>query len=572
MVLVESWLSVILRLLSLRASTPGDGVLKSQTIVPPTITPELSRYVEGMMEKFAVPGLSLGIIHSRDQIIEEYGHWGIRSEDGDEVTKKTLFSIGSCSKAFATAALGILMDDFSNGRNVTALPPSITKFSYDTKVHELFPGEDSDWKLVDKWASSKANLRDVLGHVSGLPRHDLSYTAADSPKDVVRRMRHLKPTFELRERFSYNNQMFILAAHIIATYSGKPYKTFVKERIFDPLGMSSTTFSAQEAERSGHFSQAFTTDNRRIPFWLADIEELITGAGGIISNTVDMNKWLAMLLNDGVDPRSNLTVVPKFAFDEVTTAHYIVSGKTDNPSFSVNGYGMGWARFSYKGFDVITHNGGLPGFLTTVAFVPSQRLGVVSFINTAIAPTVNSAVLYSILDRIAGSPPDSVPEAPRTVHPVVQGVPSTLSLEAFTGTYNDTGYGSIAFCSSASTSEYCKGVLSDFAAVYPDQPQHNRTLYAAWPRVWIRHVRLVHYDGNSFRLGGMTLFPNGHGRNHTPFAERPGEVDYVAEFDVKDGVVKGLAFYGGFAEDVEQPVQTGEGNLTEIADVYFRKV
>lgn len=63
------------------------------------------------------------------------------------------------------------MDDFAEGRNVTSLPPGLTELTFDTKIHALFPERDSDWQLADKWASEKANFRDILSHVSGMPRY-----------------------------------------------------------------------------------------------------------------------------------------------------------------------------------------------------------------------------------------------------------------------------------------------------------------------------------------------------------------------------------------------------------------
>jgi CubicO group peptidase (beta-lactamase class C family) len=79
---------------------------------------------------------------------------------------QTLFYIGSASKAFTASAIGILMDDFATGRNVTPLPPGLKAFDWNTKIKDLLPEE---WKLKDEWASDKANIRDILSHVSGLP-------------------------------------------------------------------------------------------------------------------------------------------------------------------------------------------------------------------------------------------------------------------------------------------------------------------------------------------------------------------------------------------------------------------
>jgi len=143
-----------------------------------------------------------------------------------------LFNIGSCSKAFLSASLGILIDDFAQGRNTTPLPTvtGLSSLSWKTKLSDIL---SSDWELSDPWASQKANLIDILSHVSGMPRcvqtfldprrprpsqeklndlclinsHDLSYKRNDSALDITRNLRNLRPSHELREKFLYNNQV-----------------------------------------------------------------------------------------------------------------------------------------------------------------------------------------------------------------------------------------------------------------------------------------------------------------------------------------------------------------------------
>ena len=120
--------------------------------------------------------------------------------------------------------MGILIDDFAHGRNVTPLPFELQVFDWHTKARDLLP---NDWRLMDEWASEKASIRDILSHASGIPRydlltlirdillsiwviwrrHDLSYGPSDSPADLIHRLRHLRPSFEPRERFQYNNQV-----------------------------------------------------------------------------------------------------------------------------------------------------------------------------------------------------------------------------------------------------------------------------------------------------------------------------------------------------------------------------
>jgi hypothetical protein len=71
------------------------------------------------------------------------------------------------TKAFTAAGLGLVMDDFAQGRNVTPLPDNVSHFSWDTKIKDLLP---NDWKLMDPWASEAVSIQDALSHVSGLPR------------------------------------------------------------------------------------------------------------------------------------------------------------------------------------------------------------------------------------------------------------------------------------------------------------------------------------------------------------------------------------------------------------------
>ena len=94
-------------------------------------------------------------------------------------------------------------------------------------------------------------------------------------------------------------QLYYFAAHIVDTYSGKTYTEFVKERIFDPLNMSTTTFSPQEANATGLLSQSWAFVGRRIQVIIEDpaTANLIAGAGGIISNVVDMVRGKLMLLD-----------------------------------------------------------------------------------------------------------------------------------------------------------------------------------------------------------------------------------------------------------------------------------
>jgi hypothetical protein len=81
----------------------------------------------------------------------------------------------------------------------------------------------------------------------------------------------------------------MVASYIIETYSGKHYTSFVEDRIFAPLGMSSSTFSPAKAAKTGKFTQGWTSSGRLLPEWFSeDMVPLMAGPGGVISNAVDM--------------------------------------------------------------------------------------------------------------------------------------------------------------------------------------------------------------------------------------------------------------------------------------------
>ncbi|KAI0070057.1 beta-lactamase/transpeptidase-like protein [Panus rudis PR-1116 ss-1] len=588
------------------------------------ITPALSQYAEALLRNYSAPGLSVGVVHLQDETpVFEFGAWGNRTENGDHVTPESLFEIGSTSKAFLATSLGILMDDFANGRNITLLPPNLDIFNWKSKVKDVLPGE---WKLLDKWANEKARIKDILNHVSGLPRHDLSYEPGESPADVVRRLRYLKPTRELREEWQYNNQMYVVGAYIVEKYAGQSYPAFVKSRIFSPLNMTSSTFSGTKAEATGHLCHAFIdpydpngngTDGspkRRIPFWLSDKDQegLLAGAGGIVSNTIDMTKWLATLLNKGIEPNTKTRIIPRDTFEQTTAAHVVVPSipMSDSRLFQpVSGYGMGWLRYTDNGRELVTHSGGLPGFLTSVEFLPNEGLGFVSFVNSD-AFYINGAITQAMVQNVFGPQAENVtvtssgPFVAKAKGDMQLKTPPkspALPIESYAGTYSNPAYGTFTLCTTSSNTAYCRAVLTNFTTVFPDEHPGTQSLYAAWRRIWISHFVLSpsssllsseepvrpdiqpNSNKHSFSLQAWSLFPKGYGKNKAPFATAAASpLPISAAFVVEDGAnntagsalkpkVKGLGFPGGFEVPVTRDFIPDE-RLKEDSLVYFERI
>ncbi|KAJ3557983.1 hypothetical protein NM688_g1175 [Phlebia brevispora] len=546
-------------------------------------TPELSTFIEEVVDNENIPGLSLAVVHG-EQYTTEFKTWGRKTEDGDEMTSDTIFYLASCSKAFLSASIGILMDDYEHGRNATPLPSGLSRFDWYTKVKDILP---DDWKLMDEWASEKATMRDILSHQSGLASHDLSYGRNDTPLDVVRKMRHLRPAFELREKYHYTNQMYILGSYVISKYSGMSYMNFVKRRIWEPLNMSSTTFYESEASRDGKLTQAWTRTGRRIPIWMHDEQApLNAGPGGIMTNTVDMVKWVRTLLNSGVDPISGTVIIPKSTFDTVTSVQIPVDKRAVRPEFSITGYGMGWKRLSYQGHEIILHAGGIPGFLNWVVFLPSDNLGFVALANAGEKVDQVLMIIYRIIEDYLGLQRKYSPQLVSAIQnkaTIELVIPSNnhsrsssppLPLEDYAGVYVNPGYPNITLCAPTGDSSACIQALKAFS--HFEDVKQSQTLYAIISSLWITHGRLQHVKEHTFEMSGTYLFPHGYGKDQSSFEtwER-GSPGLIAEFVVEELLENERKVMGfglkGFVGETTMRQRMG-GSVEETAEVYFTKI
>ncbi|KAH9038943.1 beta-lactamase/transpeptidase-like protein [Lactarius pseudohatsudake] len=546
-------------------------------VLEPVLTPDLTDIVQEIVDTHQIPGLALAIVRKNGH--SEFGTWGKKSEDGS----RTLFNIASCSKAFLAASLGILIDEFAQGRNTTPLPTGLSTLSWQTKLADILPG---DWELSDPWASEKANLIDILSHVSGMPRHDFAYKRNHSTLNVTRNLRNLRPSYELREKFSYNNQqMYMVGAHVITALSGIQFTEFVKDRILRPLKMTQSTYSIDEAIQSGNVSETWTAFGRRIPPWMEGRDiELIAGPGGLISNVKELvglvrASWVKLFLNNGVDLDTNATIIPRGAFETMTSAHQIFFGYPTEMSATIVGYGLGWMRSSVAGHDSLFHGGSAPGVSADITIPVLDDVGIVALANANAKHSALSEVTVTVLRKLAlaGCADESMP-ANLSAHAWTQfqsaapssrrareEEPSTtheIPLLDLTGTYEDAGYGTFTLCDASSRSDECRSVLDDFRLVDESSADDPNILLGSWPSVWTSHARFSPTNTTGRYLVDFgSLYPTGYGRNTTPFADWLDRTP--ADFVVQDGVVRGFGFSGGERE--------GYGSVEENGDVWFSK-
>ncbi|KAJ7176919.1 beta-lactamase/transpeptidase-like protein [Mycena filopes] len=534
----------------------------------PVIDAELSSYIQQVLDANNITGASMAVILPSGEV--QYAAWGNSTEQGKPVASDTVFSLGSASKAFLPASLGILMQDFADRKNKTALPAAVSNFSWDTKMRDLLPGE---WMTDDHWSTEKANLRDLLSHVTGLPSHDYSYTSDESPRDIVVRMRNLRTAYEFRQYWEYNNQMFITGAYVVSKYSGMSYRDFVESRILLPLNMTSSTLHPDRANATGRLTETWSVLRRRIPFFLPESKaELVAGAGGVMSTAEDMVRWVKLHLNSGVNPQTNATIIPRATFD-LATSGIAVANSTGTERYSVPAYGLGWLRYGYRGHEVVLHNGGAPGVSTWVKFYPRDGFGIILFANVAI-DAVTELVTFAVEDRLLGI--KNITTGPPTALPPKESLPppppNATTPASFTGTFSNVPYGNFTLCSPVHpTTDACAKVVQDFrtvdaAAGKLPQPAE---LYTAWPRWWASHFRLTPFSENVYIATSTTMYLEGFGDNRTPFEDPLDE--FLVTFMVDKGKVEGLGITIA-AKETWRELKYPGGSVEETADAWFDKL
>lgn len=363
-------------------------------------------FVEESLERWDVPGIAMAVVADGEVVLSK--GYGLRDvERGLPVTERTVMPIGSASKAFTALVVGVLVEE---GR-----------LAWDEPVRTWLP----ELRLRDGFASERTTPVDLLTHRSGLPRHDLLWIGANgafSREELFRRMRHLEPSRDFRTAFQYNNFMFMTAGYLAGRVTGSSWEDQVRTRIFEPLGMTSSTLSIdqmlagggeaavgyraldEEDEGSEPDGTDSSEDGKRIERMEYRRIDAIGPAGSINSNVVDMIRWVRLQLGEGtVDGRevASASTVRKTHAPHVVVDEGIFSILFEQPETPHMMYGLGWFVQPYRGHRHVHHGGNIDGFSALVSFLPDDDVGVVILanLNGTFLPTVLALSLY---DRLLG--------------------------------------------------------------------------------------------------------------------------------------------------------------------------
>jgi CubicO group peptidase (beta-lactamase class C family) len=345
-------------------------------------------YVTKGMEDWKVPGLAIGIVKN-DSVIYARG-FGVRTIGrAEKVDERTLFAIASDTKSFTGITLAMLVDE--------------GKVKWDAAVTIYLPL----FRLADDYATRELTVRDLLTHRSGLARGDLLWTGGMqySREELLRRVRYLKPSWSIRSHYGYNNLMYLAAGEVAAAVDHKPWDDVVRERIFGPLGMTSTNTTVTLLPRLENVATPHAYFDSAVRVVQYTNIDNAASAGAINSNVVDMTKWLRFQLDSGRVAGKRL--VSERNFVETHSAQMALridsAYRAFNPFTHVRSYAFGWNLLDYRGREMLSHAGNLSGMGAMVGLLPEERLGLVVLTNLE-GNALRESLMYRVFDRFLGAP------------------------------------------------------------------------------------------------------------------------------------------------------------------------
>ena len=409
---------------------------------------DFDAYVQATMKEFDVPGIAVAVVKD-GKILLAKGYGVRKGGEKTPVDENTLFGIASNSKAFTAACLAQLVDE--------------GKLKWDDPVINYYP----DFQMYDPYVTREMTVRDLLVHRSGLGlgAGDLLYfpRTTYTSEEILKKLRYIKPNKSFRSGYDYDNILYLVAGKVIQNVTGKSWAETVKEKIFTPLGMTTSNTSVNQFRPTDNIAyphSKVTGTLQVVPF--SDLDNNAP-AGAINSSVAEMSRWLIAQLNGGaIDDKKRLfserqsremwAAVTPLRINEPPPALAVL-----RPNFSA--YGLGWFLSDYRGRRLVWHTGGLSGMVSRVTLVPEEKLGFVILTNQEVGAAFSS-INARLLDAFLGaSTTDWTARYSEVIKKNSAGNDTylqelfakrnanskpSLALEKYAGTYRDVWYGDVS--------------------------------------------------------------------------------------------------------------------------------
>ena len=423
---------------------------------------DLDAFVARSMKTFGPPGMTVAIVENGKPVVTK--GYGIRSiATNAKVDEHTAFPIGSETKAFTAAALAILVDE--------------GKLKWTDRVMDKLPG----FQMYDPYATEHMTVLDLLTHRSGLGLGEgdllIVPSTSRSRADIVHALRYLKPVAGFREKFAYDNILYIVAGALVEAVSGETWEHFIENHVFKPIGMTDSKIAYDIHARNGIALHARTDGPIR---GVGPQRILVHGleggasapAGAINASAVDMVKWMQVQLAHGKIPNGGrlfseaqakemwkpIVIVSPDSFGSAASAVM----EALSPKFQ--DYGLGWFIENYHGHTIVEHTGAVLGAVAALYLIPEKNVGIAVMINSEDG-AARRAVAFHLMDYYLGIPDQhwnenlkqlidtmiagsekALKSQPEQVHPNGK---SSLPINSYAGVYRDPWYGTTTITSNS---------------------------------------------------------------------------------------------------------------------------
>jgi len=340
-----------------------------------------------VLKDWKAAGFAVAVVE-KNKIVYSKGAGFRDFEKKIPVTSNTLFAIGSCTKAFTASLIGLLEKD--------------NKLEYDKPVRDYLP----ELKFYTDAMNDQVTVRDMMCHRTGLPRHDFSWYLFPTTRDsLIYRIRYMEPTAAVREKWQYNNFMFLAQGVLAEKLFGQKWEQMVKEKFFEPLGMKSSNFSVLDMEKNGDASLGYMVFKDSVVMKMDYYNIDAMGPAGSINSSVnDMANWVITWINGG--KFNGKEILPGQYVTEAMSSQMTTGGALpdkETPDIHLSNYGFGWSISSYRGHYRVQHGGNIHGFSAMTCFFPSDSIGIIVLTNQN-GSTVPAIVRNIIADRMLNLP------------------------------------------------------------------------------------------------------------------------------------------------------------------------
>jgi CubicO group peptidase (beta-lactamase class C family) len=386
----------------------------------------LGEYIERVRQEWQVPGTAVGVIVD-GEVAYAQGFGAREIGKMPAVDERSLFEIGSLTKAFTATALALLVEEGRIGWD-------------DPVVRHLPP-----FRLSDPAIGSLVTIRDLVAHRTGY-EGGMSVVRPMTSADILREADRLKAVVPFRDEVLYSNSMYSIAGEVVAAVSGTSWAEFVQRRLLGPLGMagSGASVDLMELWDAAHLAPSMygqapagragiedaPGENVAMPHYhtAAGVRALpwqisLKGgdaSGSMVSNLEDVLSWTRFNLGDGITAAGARLLQPA-TLEELHRPQHIMRHAVSrshemlatllrrvNPTTQPDAYAMGWFSQDYRGMRLLSHGGALLGGMSLIAMVPERGAGVVVLANSYGkdgSGLFNDAVAMHALDVVLGEKP-----------------------------------------------------------------------------------------------------------------------------------------------------------------------